>query len=62
MFSTDFLNKLRAHEIESYLPYLEKQKLILELGGGTGEQAKQLSERGYQVESVDLVNSTYSED
>lgn len=62
MFSTEFLNKLRAYEIESYLPYLDKKQPLLELGGGTGEQARQLSERGYNVTSVDLEHSTYSED
>lgn len=61
MFSTKFLNQLRSYEIDQYLPYLDKHKKILELGGGTGEQAKALSELGYNIISVDLENSTYSE-
>jgi len=60
MFSYEHLNNLRAYEIEFYLPYFDKRQKILELGGGTGEQAKQLAARGYQIESVDLENSTYS--
>jgi SAM-dependent methyltransferase len=62
MFSTEFLNQIRAHELQTYLPHFPAGARILEVGGGTGVQAKMLSERGLQVESIDVADSTYSEE
>ncbi|MCP5151345.1 MAG: class I SAM-dependent methyltransferase [Ectothiorhodospiraceae bacterium] len=57
-----FLNELRAAELDALERYLARDKAILELGGGTGEQARLLTDRGYRVESIDLPQSIYAGD
>jgi SAM-dependent methyltransferase len=62
MFELDFLNAVRSHEravIERHLPAGAR---VLEIGGGTGLQARELSERGFAVTSIDLEGSTYAHD
>ena len=62
-FDLHFLNEIRARElkiIQSYLPKGKEIK-ILEVGGGTGKQAMLLREKGYDVHSIDLENSNYSQ-
>ena len=61
-FDVEFLNKIRAYELQVYLDHFPAGARILEIGGGTGVQAKILTERGYDIISIDLANSTYSED
>lgn len=60
MFSTKFLNKLRSYELAFYEPYFDKDSKILEIGGGTGIQAKCLTEHGYNITSVDVHDSNYA--
>jgi SAM-dependent methyltransferase len=60
MFSLGFLNQLRTHEFGKYLRYFSAGCSILEIGGGTGVQAKLLTEMGYRVESIDLESSNYA--
>ena len=62
MFSIEFLNKIRSHELSFYKPFLPAGSKVLEIGGGTGVQAKQLSEIGLEVTSVDIADSNYAED
>lgn len=62
MFDLDFLNAVRSHEravIERHLPPGAR---VLEIGGGTGLQARELAERGFAVTSVDLAGSMYAGD
>lgn len=62
-FDVDFLNEIRAYElqkIESYFPKSKEIK-VLEVGGGTGEQAMLLREKGYDIHSIDLETSNYSQ-
>jgi len=61
MFSLDFLKQIRSHELDFYKPFLPAGARLLEIGGGTGEQARQLSESGLEVISVDLRDSNYSD-
>ena len=61
MFSIEFLHEIRAHELEFIVRHLPAGARILEIGGGTGAQARELAARGYDVVSVDLPASTYSE-
>jgi SAM-dependent methyltransferase len=35
---------------------------VLEIGGGTGQQAKMLADRGVEITSIDIEHSTYSDD
>jgi len=60
MFSIDFLNKLRAYELDYIQRYLAPEAKILEIGGGTGVQALELSRRGYTVTSLDIKASNYA--
>jgi SAM-dependent methyltransferase len=59
MFSVEFLHVIRDHEIRTILPYLTPGARILEIGGGTGYQAKLLAARGFEVTAIDLPNSNY---
>lgn len=61
MFSVDFLNQIRAYEFGAYVAHFPKGCRILEIGGGTGIQAKMLSELGYDIESIDIPNSNYAD-
>lgn len=53
MQQTDFL-KIREAELSAALAYFPPGCRVLELGGGTGWQARLLAERGFQVESLDI--------
>ncbi len=55
----DHLLSIRLYEIMQVLPYIKKQAKILEIGAGSGFQAKVLSEHGFQVEAVDIQKSQY---
>lgn len=60
MFNLEFLAVIRAAElteIEKALPAGAVR--ILEIGGGTGQQAKMLSERGFDIVSIDIGASNY---
>jgi ubiquinone/menaquinone biosynthesis C-methylase UbiE len=60
-----YLESIRLSELESVLTVIKSEKPgrnnILEIGAGTGYQAKKLSENGYTVEAIDFEDSTYSE-
>jgi SAM-dependent methyltransferase len=62
MFSIEFLHEIRRHEIAFVERHLPKGVRILEIGGGTGFQAKLLSEHGYDVASIDIPQSNYAEE
>ncbi len=58
----DWINTLRRAELKpilAKLPWLAGD--LLEIGGGSGQQAVKLSERGLRVWSIDLPSSTYRE-
>lgn len=50
----DVLGRLRAFELERALQHLAGSHRILELGGGSGFQARRLADLGYQVRSLDV--------
>ena len=60
MFNVAYLKLLRAEELERIVPLLPSDARILELGAGTGDQAKLLSERGFDVIAIDLTSSDYA--
>jgi SAM-dependent methyltransferase len=62
MFSIEFLHHIRRHEIAFVERHLPPGIRILEIGGGTGFQAKLLAEHGYDVASIDLPQSNYAEE
>lgn len=61
MFSIEFLHVIRHHELAFVERYLPVRARILEIGGGTGLQAKLLSERGFDMVSIDLPQSNYAD-
>ncbi len=62
MFSIEHLNRLREYELSLIVPHLVGQGRILEIGGGSGIQAKRLSEAGCDIVSVDVRDSGYVDD
>jgi len=59
------LESIRLSELESVVTEIKSAKpgrnIILEIGAGTGCQAKKLSENGNAVEAIDIKDSNYSE-
>jgi SAM-dependent methyltransferase len=56
----EHLARLRLLELERVLPFLPEGARILELGAGSGWQARELARRGYRVEAIDLASSPYA--
>jgi len=61
MFSIEFLDQIRSYELSFYKSFLSSGSKVLEIGGGTGIQAKQLSDLGFKVSSVDIAGSNYAD-
>jgi SAM-dependent methyltransferase len=62
MLDIAYLNLLRRAEMEAVLPMLPPGSRILEFGSGTGEQARFLTEHGFEVTAIDLATSNYAHD
>jgi SAM-dependent methyltransferase len=67
MSRTEFLHVLREYELERVLAYFPKDHSkaackTLEIGAGTGYQARFLSQRGYPVTAIDIDSSVYREE
>lgn len=60
MIGVDFINELRRQELEEMLPRLRKGAHILEIGAGSGQQARELEGAGYKVTAIDLPSSDYA--
>jgi SAM-dependent methyltransferase len=60
LFNVEFLHVLREHELARALPHLPAPARVLEIGGGTGYQARRLAEAGFDVVSIDLESSNYA--
>jgi SAM-dependent methyltransferase len=56
------LHDLRSHELGRALSLIPSQGKVLEIGAGTGWQAKALAERGLSVVAIDLPGSQYAND
>jgi SAM-dependent methyltransferase len=57
-----YLNTLRQREIEHLLPLLPGGARVLEFGAGTGQQARFLRDRGFDVVAIDLASSNYAKE
>jgi SAM-dependent methyltransferase len=62
MFCIEFLHVIRHYELASILPHFPPGCRILEIGGGTGYQARLLADKGYEVSSIDLPTTNYRDD
>jgi SAM-dependent methyltransferase len=60
LFSVEFLDVLRAAEVEEAIGLLPPGAKVLELGAGTGRQALQLQRHGFDVTAIDLSRSEYA--
>ncbi len=62
----DDLHAFRRIECEAFLATIQSSQLsnatVLELGGGTGYQAKWLTEHGVAITSIDIETSNYHEE
>lgn len=60
----DHLAALRAHELNAALDLLRRHGAVrgklLEIGAGTGQQARALAASGYDVTAIDLPDSRYA--
>ncbi len=55
----EFLKKIREYELQKIIDKLPPKSRILEIGGGSGWQAKILEDLGHKVSSIDIENSFY---
>jgi SAM-dependent methyltransferase len=60
MFNIEFLKLIREYEFNKIVAQFSPSARILELGGGTGYQARRLTEFGFSVESLDVAESNYA--
>ncbi len=60
MFNVEFLHVIREFEYKIIISRFALGARVLEIGGGTGYQAKRLTEDGYAVDSIDIPDSNYS--
>jgi len=62
LFSIDFLHVIREFELARAVSHFRAGARVLEIGGGTGYQARRLSEMGFDVSAVDIAGSVYADD
>jgi SAM-dependent methyltransferase len=63
MLFLEHLNRIRSAEIEIVISKLPANGgRILEIGAGTGLQAAEISKRGYEIEAIDVPDSSYKLD
>ena len=53
------LEAIRTYELGIVLDMLPPRGRVLEIGGGTGWQARALENRGYDVSAIDIASSNY---
>jgi 2-polyprenyl-3-methyl-5-hydroxy-6-metoxy-1,4-benzoquinol methylase len=56
----EHLESIRKYELEKTVKLLPPKGKILEIGAGTGWQAKSLQDMGYDVNAIDIAGSEYS--
>lgn len=61
MFNIEFLHVIREYEYKEIINRFSLGIRILEIGGGTGYQAKCLTRDGFIVESIDIPSSNYAD-
>ncbi len=53
-------NELRAAELAEIVVHFPKNGRILEIGAGTGRQALELRQRGFDIAAIDIPDSNYA--
>jgi len=59
VFSNEDLHYIRDDELNLLAQYLPSGATVLELGAGTGYQARELTKRGFDVKAIDVPTSSY---
>lgn len=54
-----YLHAIREAELSAIIPFIPEGARVLEIGGGTGHQARLLAECGVSIVSVDIKGSTH---
>lgn len=54
------LRDIRIYELSHVMRLMPKGSCVLEIGAGAGWQAKQLAEKGFLIEAIDLKESNYT--
>ncbi|QAZ69589.1 class I SAM-dependent methyltransferase [Solidesulfovibrio carbinolicus] len=63
MFSLKYLQELRAVEIDIIMAHLRPAGAhLLEIGAGTGQQAREIERRGFKVDAIEVCDSIYSDE
>ena len=62
MSRIEYLNRLRAAEIEKVAVHVPVGARLLEIGAGTGRQALELKRLGFDIAAIELAESAYSGD
>jgi SAM-dependent methyltransferase len=61
MFNLQFLSCIRKAEFDAFVTHLRPGCAILEIGGGTGEQAALFQSYGFNIISLDVSDSNYTD-
>ena len=61
MFSLEHLHALRAAEIDRIVTFFRPGARILEVGAGSGQQALELSNRGFDIAAIEIPDSNYAQ-
>lgn len=62
MYDTGFLEAIREYELAGVLPLLPPGSSVLDIGAGTGSQAKKMAQAGHAVCAIDVQSSLYKPD
>ncbi len=62
LFNLEFLHVIREYEYKEIVKNFPIGSEILEIGGGTGYQAKRLQDDGFSIKSIDIPSSNYADD
>ena len=60
--SLEQLHNIRQYELHRALPLIRTGSSVLEIGAGTGWQARYLTQRGYSVVAIDIPGGPYTQD
>jgi 2-polyprenyl-3-methyl-5-hydroxy-6-metoxy-1,4-benzoquinol methylase len=59
--TAEHLEAIRTYEIKSVIPLITRRGRLLEIGAGSGWQARALANCGFEVDAIDLPTSLHAE-
>lgn len=62
MLSLEHLDAIRTAEMERIIGFFTPGARVLEIGAGTGAQALQVRQQGYDIVAIDVAGSNYAKD